>query len=295
MDARTALHTAARRFCESRFSEWIDAYSELQRKESYGVEDLFKRGWNYSDDAYRVFPRYRLDSLIQVEVEKLTPQEVQDIDCLRATLEAACTSAKKTLLAEFTEENARRAIQDEANDFEAYIKALTYSDLGKIQPLPYRRVLTEQESETLWSRLSETWGVGNGYWFPLREGPVPNNLLAFHTDYFRRMGGADVLRELLEVRGVTRVLQLCELKSSSDPDYECGLSLLDPRYARGGEQYSTSVAGDWIVYASHESSATIGGDWLVNLLEERWTDWSERRYDGPYSTDDMRGTWNTDR
>jgi hypothetical protein len=87
------------------------------------------------------------------------------------------------------------------------------------------------------------------------------------------------------------VFQLCELES--DPEYEIEHSILEPRYANGGEQYSTSETTNWIVYASHESSITLGGDWLIDLLKKRWLDWNQRAYGGPYSTDDMRGTWKT--
>ena len=72
MDQSNALHTAARRFCQERFSYWFQIYEELQRKENWQVQKLFEPGWDYSDEAYRTFPRYRLNKAIQVEVERLT-------------------------------------------------------------------------------------------------------------------------------------------------------------------------------------------------------------------------------
>ena len=62
-------------------------------------------------------------------------------------------------------------------------------------------------------------------------------------------------------------------------------------YGLGGEQYSTSELTDWVVYASHESSITIAGDWLIRILKENWPEWLQRTYQGPYSTGDLRGTW----
>jgi hypothetical protein len=105
------------------------------------------------------------------------------------------------------------------------------------------------------------------------------------------MNGAEFLREVLREQGISRVFQLCEFES--DPEYEIELSILEPQYANGGEQYSTADTADWIVYASHESSITVGGDWLIDLLKKCWLDWNQRAYGGPYSTDDMRGTWKT--
>jgi hypothetical protein len=292
LDAKTALHTAARRFCQDRFSEWAQAYNNLQMKENYRTEILFKPGWGYSEDAYRVFPRYRIDAIIQAEVERLIPDSANDLAELRSRLIDACTLAENRLLEGFTKVIARKAVCEEAADFQAYIQVLEERDLADISPLPYRRVLAEEESNKLWNKLKEAWGIGNGYWFPLREGRIPEDLLTFHVDYFSKMDGADLLREALRNHRVSRIFQLNEFKST-DPEYEIELSLLEPRYASGDEQYCTSETLDWIVYASHESSLTIGGDWLVDIMKERWPDWNQRAYGGPYSTDDRRGTWKT--
>ena len=71
MDENNALHTAARRYCQERFSYWFSIYEELQHKENWQVQKLFEPGCNYSDEAFRTFPRYRIDKAIQVEVERL--------------------------------------------------------------------------------------------------------------------------------------------------------------------------------------------------------------------------------
>jgi hypothetical protein len=64
MDNTTALHTAARRYCQQRFSDWCQTYKELQDREETQVAHMFKPGWRYSDEACRTFPRYRLDAAI---------------------------------------------------------------------------------------------------------------------------------------------------------------------------------------------------------------------------------------
>ena len=54
-------------------SDWSQNYKDLQAKEKWQIEDSFTLGWQYSEDACRIFPRYRVDAAIQVEVERLTP------------------------------------------------------------------------------------------------------------------------------------------------------------------------------------------------------------------------------
>ena len=56
---------------------------------------------------------------------------------------------------------------------------MTPADLVQVKPLPHRRVLGKEESERLSDGLRETWNIGSGYRFPLKEGMMPPNILAF--------------------------------------------------------------------------------------------------------------------
>ena len=149
-------------------------------------------------------------------------------------------------------------------------------------------MLTGGESDRLWEKIRRVWNIGEGYWFPLKDGPIPPHVLAFHTDYFQKIGGEELLREGLAKRGVTTVFLLCEF---GDPEYEIELGTFLPGYRDGGEQYSTSNETDWVVYASHESSITICGLWLTDFFRQLHPDCAERTYKGPFSTADLRGTW----
>jgi hypothetical protein len=292
MDEKHALHTAARRYCQQRFSEWIQIYQELQTKEKWQVEHLFTPGWDYSSEAYGTFPRYRIAAAIQLEVEKFSPDSYPTLDALRKQLLLACDVAGARLQAEFKNPIAVRALQEEVDDYRAYIQALNSHGLSAIKPLPRRRVIDEDESKRLWNQLKRNWGIGDGHWFPLKDGPTPMHVIAFHCDYFEGMRGVNLLRDALKARGVENVFQLQEF-GPPEPEYEIALSIFEPMYGTGGEQYSTSGFSDWVVYASHESSITIAGDWLIRILKENWPEWSKRTYQGPYSTDDLRGAWDS--
>jgi hypothetical protein len=114
--------------------------------------------------------------------------------------------------------------------------------------------------------------------------------LAFHVDYFSAIDGDALLREALSGSGVSRVFELHEF-GPDEPDYEIELSVFEPGYRWGGEQYCTRAGVDWVVYASHESSITVAGDWLLQILKRERPECTDRTYRGPYSTEDMRGTW----
>lgn len=121
---------------------------------------------------------------------------------------------------------------------------------------------------------------------------MPPDILAFHTDYFESIDGEVLLREALEQRGISKVFLLHEF---GDPEYEIELNIYAPGYRDGGEQYSTSAQKEWMVYSSHESSMTVCGRWLVNVFRAAEPACIERTYQGPFSTPDLRGTWETAR
>lgn len=292
MDAKTALHTAARRYCEERFSSWAETYNQLEAREDV-KESKLRPGWDYTEEEYGIFPRYRLDKAIQIEVERLVPQSSKSLEELRSLLISACDVAEVRLHAEMKNATANKALREEADDYRAYIRVLRESDLANVGRLPHRRVLTREESKELWGQLKRTWDIGEGYWFPLREGPIPPQILAFHLDYFKKINGFDFLSEAVRRRGISRVFELHEF-GPDEPDYEIEVSIFKPEYACGGEQYCTSAGLDWVVYASHESSITIAGPWLTGIFKEKWPECTERMYGGPFSTDDLRGTWKSE-
>jgi hypothetical protein len=288
MDEITALHTAARSYCQKEFSEWMGRYSSLMAAGKVQVPRQGSIGWDYTEEAYQLFPRYRIAQAIQVEVERIIPSDAKSVEDLRAFLLKSAQSAQDKLSAELKNLFAKTAIAKEADEYRKFLRGLTKEDLDAVQALPYRRVLIEQESERIWAGLKDRWDIGGNYWFPLRECDPPSDVMPFHEECFHERHGLELLRKVLAERGIIRVFQLHEFGS---PDYEVELSIFEPRYAGGGEQYSTSKSLDWLVYASHESSITIAGDWLSAFFRGQWPDWKERTYQGPYSTADLRGTW----
>ena len=290
MNDKTALHTAARRFCEDRYSDWTQTYSELESRENVHIQDKFKPGWDYSEEAYGIFPRYRIDKAIRIEVERLEPESSSSLEELRLQLISASDVAEARLRAELNNAIALKALGEETEDYRTYIQALSKRDLVSIPPLPFRRVMSAEESKKLRNQLKAVWDIGESYWFPLREGPLPLSILAFHVEYYKKMNGLRILHEALMRRSISRVFELHEF-GPDEPDNEIELSILKQAYLWGAEQYCTGKNLDWVVYASHESSITIAGEWLTMIFKEKWPEWAQRSYRGPYSTEDLRGTW----
>jgi hypothetical protein len=80
MDLTAALHTAARRFCANQHFQWSQQYIQLVESGQDRV------GKDYSQAAYKLFPRYRLDEAIEVEVERITGQQFHSLQEARVQL-----------------------------------------------------------------------------------------------------------------------------------------------------------------------------------------------------------------
>jgi hypothetical protein len=113
MDEKTALHTAARRYCQDRFSYWSRIYEELQAQ----GQEKFEPGWDYSEEEYRTFPRYRIAKAIQVEVERLTVDHDTSLSELRTRLIKACDLAEAHLNTELKNPIARKSLHEETEDY----------------------------------------------------------------------------------------------------------------------------------------------------------------------------------
>jgi hypothetical protein len=277
MNLPQALHTAARRFCANQHYHWSLEYKRLLGSGQDRVAG------DYSNAAYGLFPRYRLDDAMQIEVERLTGLEFPSLEEARNLILEAGDRATSSLLQKFNRSNeACVALKDELKAFELYIAGLDAIQLGHIEPLPYRRVLARSESERLWQQLRASWGV-TGSWYPISECAQHTNVIAFHEELWERRNGTSLLFQATQ----ERVIDRCFLLSEGTQHYEIDCSLIDPIY-RGEESFLTSDF-EWLVYSSHESSIAVAG-WLADFYRARWPDWKSVACRGPFHTSDLRGS-----
>ena len=134
------------------------------------------------------------------------------------------------------------------------------------------RVLSERESNNLWSRLQARWGVTpESYWFPLTNKSSPTDIVVFQADPFE--DNVPILKGILVDYGINRLFELREHELVR----EVNVSELDPYY-NGTEGFWTSNDMDWLIYASHENSITVAGDWLVTAIAAKWLGWQQHLY-----------------
>ena len=264
MNAAQALHTAARQFCMDRFEFWCARYSQIAAK----GRDRERDDYHYTPEALATFPRYNVLRAIRVELERIEPATLDDVDKTRDLTLHIGRTAEDAFTRPTLGPIAATAISEERTEFCEFVRGLSRSELSVVALIPYRRVLADAECKELWSRICDRWQITDHYWYPLTE-CTRSDVVALRASQFENSVSPDRLQSLLASRGVNRVWEIPE----DGVAYEQDLSFFVPRYT-GNEGYWSSGDLGWIVYASHEDSITIGG-WLLQELDKIWPGWRE--------------------
>ena len=253
MNKSLALHSTARRYCLQQFAFWCERYSEIVRKEG----DRHRDGYHYTAEALATFPRYNVLKAIRVEIERIDPAGLGDLETTRALLILAGEIAED----DFTrpiDEIAQRAMIEEREAFCRYIREFTVANLNEVETLPFRRVLTGIESNALWSRLRGKWQIPDHYWYPLADCTLPD-VAAFKARAFEKAMPYQRLQEMLAARGIERVWELREYGRSTSRMYRCS-----SRFITGLK--ATGLPATWTGSFTHPMRVPLplpAGSWRV--------------------------------
>ena len=276
MRPNLALHTAARRHCQEHSHYWYQHTTEIR-------QTIPRDQNNYQQMLLESYGRSDVLTIICTEIERLDPDQLDDLETTRDRIVQIGRVAQKTpphpnmgqpppqtSQATFGV-NVDDAIANERDAFCTYIQELSNSQLKSVQPLPYQRVLAPDESHKIWHQLRNHWHITGPYWYPLSQCKI-SDIAAFDADAFAEFCLSFSLIDRLSAHGITRVWELRDYGL----EYEQDLSLFDPAY-NGYEGYWTSESLDWIVYASHETSITVSG-WLLENIKAQWPDWEKHTW-----------------
>lgn len=262
-----SIHSWARRYCMERDEHWSRQHAVTRREREREVP------YRYADKDYDLFPRYQVLRAILLAIERLEPADFETERELRQAL-AYCIRTGASPFTEPSNQISDAAMLAERDAMERAVANVTLADCARLPPLPYRRVLGDDEAATVRARLKSRWGIDpERGWYPMIAGR-PEGAEAFQAPWVLNAVPPDTMRRALREHGVQRLWELRE----GGPDYLLDLELFAPIYD-GQEGVWTSEAGDWVLYASHESSLTIGG-WLLGVVTAAWPGWREHVYAG---------------
>ncbi|MGW4412747.1 hypothetical protein ACWEJ6_52795 [Nonomuraea sp. NPDC004702] len=267
MDSVT-LHVAARRYLIRRYDKLADRYAELPN------QGRAADGYDYSPDAWRIFPRYNVVAAILEQVERLDPDRLPEFSDLVEALAEAADAAQSPFTQPASNEVEAKAMAEERRLFQSVLQGwVTRGDL-RVTPLAYRRVLTPAESAERQEQLRQRWGLTGRSWHPMLAEPTPPGVLVLtEASMWNEQGLAQVRAALLEMSG-SRVTELREYGA----DYLVDVEIFAPQYT-GAEGVWSDDTLTWIAFASHEGTVAFGGR-LAAALEAKWVDLDRWRWSG---------------
>ncbi|GLY54536.1 hypothetical protein [Lentzea sp. NBRC 102530] len=251
----TTLHTMARRYLMSRNEKLRAAGDELPNDG--------RRFFGYTQEAQRIYPRYNAVTAILREVERLDPDDLPPPDRLASAL--ATASATRSVF-RLTRVEAEADAEERAL-FRAAVRSWRAAEDLLVEPLPYRRLFSEEEHERWRDALARRWGLAGFLWHPLIAVDVPDDVLVVDASALEDGPGTGLVRAALAGLGLSRVV---EVREPGDPGGRVDLATLEPSYT-GAEGIWTDDTLDWILYASHENSVAFGGT-LAERLRTSWPD-----------------------
>lgn len=256
------LHTAIRRYCMENHFFWWNKYIELD------CSNKTRDGFDYTNEAYSIFPRYNVLNAILTEIEKTQPSDFSSFEEAKEYFCLVANQAENVFTKPPNNEIANRIMDEERKKLSNFITQFNTTDLQKIEPLFYRRVLSEDENQILRKKLKSAWKV-DGYWFPLTVWK-PQDTEAFQDKYFEEEVGYEKTQQILRDLDVQRIWELRE----GEINYEIDVNAVE-FYYNGEEAFWFDKTFSWLIYVSHESSITFAGS-VLSEIKKNWTNWKKR-------------------
>ncbi len=140
----------------------MERYDELvERDVALPNQGRAEGGFGYRPEAWRIFPRYNVVAAILARVERLDPDRLPEPPGLLDQLVEAAATAQSPFTEPESNEVAAAVMAEERRLFSSTVlqQWAAGNDLP-VRPLPYRRVLTSDESVTRQRQLHQRWGAG---------------------------------------------------------------------------------------------------------------------------------------
>ena len=232
--------TAARRYCLDLFQNGLSTQQRIATGLLQGVEYLVGRQFPNSYD-------------------------------LKAELKQLALESLKETTSGYSKEGHLKKIELEKQNFLEFIDQLDTSSPDNIEPLPYRRRLSESEAIGVRQNLKSKWNFDGWsspsyYWEPLVVAS-PTPVYFFNTEVLSDKDFESIGKLLWKLTGDT-IYEVTEDKI----DYEIETSQID-KYTI--EAAYTDKLNNWIIYLSHEGTTAFGGDELMKELDILLADKSE--------------------
>jgi hypothetical protein len=241
------------RYCIDKYNYWVEKYKNERTGNNYT--------YTYTSNDYNLFPRYNTLNAIREGIEELVGKEFKTIEECKNQIIDIGKNYNTIFTDNQNNEIAKKAILDERNKFVLYVELIDFNKFECVEPLPYKRKLSKEESNHLRDILKCKWSFNGSYWFPLQGD--------FKNAVFISKASIDE-QQLKEITGFIKNLSQDHAYIIAEDlvDYEIEKSLID---IDGYEEFVFDSTNSWIVYSSHEGTISFAGDKLKKYIEVKFS------------------------
>ncbi len=248
-----ALITIARRYCIDNNKYWMDRYSK----------ELSGNNNPYSDNDYDLFPRYNALTAILQGVEIIVGQDFSSMDDCKDELKKLGLISQSRFTEGKHNPIESKAIQEERNKFVDLIESINAIDIKKVEPLPYKRRLSEIEAKEVRRQFEMNLGYDGSYWNPLNEKSKIETIFLMKENLLE--SDQNKIIDFIKSHAEKRLFEIKE----DMLDYELEIDSLDIDCY---ETIYSDMSFKWAIYGSHESTVAFGGTELVKFVKQLFGD-----------------------
>jgi len=195
-------------------------------------------------------------------VEYLTGKQYEDYEILKTDIIKAAIKNLEEFTSAYSKKGHLQKIETEKQNFIQFVSQININKIGNLKPLPYKRRLTESESERIKRNLKEKWDFdawcsGKYYWEPLVETNV-NHIVFFDLEFLNQNDFHKIAQLLFSVE-----YQNIYFLTEDKVNYEIEPSKFDINFL---ESVYTDKNSEWIIYISHEGTIAFGGQELIDQI-----------------------------
>jgi hypothetical protein len=247
--------TLAQNYCRENYAFWIDKYQRKRTGNDFP--------YTYTEEDYNLFPRYIKLSAISRGVDLLVGKKYRTFNLCQQSLLCAA-DFRDSFTDNLTNDIQKMAMEEEKQKYRDFILRHNENDLldMEVKRIKYKRLLTEYESKKVRKILSEKWGY-DGYWYPIREGDTPANVLFLMTEYVLPFE-----QKIIDaIKGISLISKYYAIDECRD-DYKHSIENFSLALYQGSETFCCDDTFEWVVYGSHEGTVSFGGDKLLPQIRE---------------------------
>lgn len=241
-----AVHTLCRYYCIGKIKEYKDLISKYRNIE-------LMSGWSeeLGEDSFLAESSKEILKAILIGIESINLKEFKEISKIKdkivyiiknTQIKESCRNIYKSM---------NLNINKEKEQFNNFINDLKDDDFIDVEPLFYRKVLSESEIYRLLNNVDTLETLQNIY---------------FKSEELENIVKEIDFTEVLFKHGVKKVYQLSR-STTFNTSFEMDLCAFNPfvKYS-SGDWYWFDTNLDWMIYFDHEGYKHIYGKWFIDEL-----------------------------